>query len=356
MRLFFATALLQLLVVLHSGAQDFLPVKDLSRDLLEFKDGSYVSADENSRGKAIYLSLKPSQFSNEYLRISADDRFTVFVNGKLAATDQTSGVYDIDSLRKSYGASELLVGIYPLEVDASSVEIVSRKKVERADVQLRSSSGFRDFAVIAILTLLILFTVLVRLNPKLTADYFSLNKIFSIRETDDTQLYTRITSSSNILFYIFCSMMVGFSLVLIFKYTSSQKGESYFWVAMLEWIKLSLIVLFIFFLKVALVYSLSILFGIKGAGRIHFFYWIRVLVVTGSLISIGMFLYFISRGQQTSVYEIFRWTITVVLILLIALVFLKLMRRAECSIFHLFSYICATEIIPFLITIKLLYQ
>jgi hypothetical protein len=356
MRLFFATAILQLFVVFLAGAQDFLPVKDLSGDLLEFKDGSYVSADENSRGKAIYLSLKPSQFSNEFLRIRTDDRFTIFVNGKLAAADQTLGIYDIDSLRKKYGASDLLIGIYPLDVDASSVEIVSRRKAERAEVQLRSSSGFRDFAVIAILTLLILFTVLVRLNPKLTADYFSLNKIFSIRETDDTQLYTRITSSSNILFYIFCSMMVGFSLVLIFKYTSSQKTDSYFWVAMLEWIKLSVIVLFIFFLKVTLVYSLSILFGIKGAGRIHFFYWIRVLVVTGSLVSIGMFLYFISRGQQTSVYEIFRWTITVVLILLIALVFLKLMRRAECSIFHLFSYICATEIIPFLITIKLLYQ
>jgi hypothetical protein len=356
MRLFFATALLQLFVVLHSGAQDFLPVKDLSGDLLEFRDGSYVTADEDTQGKAVYVSLKPSQFSSEYLRIRADDQFAMFINGKLAAADEMFGIYDIDSLRRKYGASELLIGIYPLEVDASSVEIVSRRQAERVDVQRRSSSGFRDFAVIAILTLLILFTVLVRLNPKLTADYFSLNKIFSIRETDDTQLYTRITSSSNILFYIFCSMMVGFSLVLIFKYTSPQKGDTYFWIALLEWIKLSVIVLFIFFLKVALVYSLSILFGIKGAGRIHFFYWIRVLVVTGSLISIGMFLYFISRGQQTSVYEIFRWTITVVLILLIALVFLKLMRRAECSIFHLFSYICATEIIPFLITIKLLYQ
>jgi hypothetical protein len=280
----------------------------------------------------------------------------LFVNGKVAAANITQGLYNLDSIRSKYGASELLISMYPFKVSSSSVEIVSRKKKGVAETQLRASSGFRDFAVIAILTLLIMFTMLVRLNPKLTADYFSLNKIFSIRETDEAQLYTRITSSSNILFYIFCSMMVGFSLVLIFRYTSAQRTDVLFWMAMLEWIKLSMIVLFIFFLKVALVYSLSILFGIKGAGRIHFFYWIRVLVVTGSLISIGVFLYFISRGQQTSVYEIFRWTITIVLILLIALVFLKLMRRAECSIFHLFSYICATEIIPFLITIKLLYQ
>ena len=356
MRFFFALVALQLVVVCQLGAQDILLVKDIRSDLLEFSDGSYVPAEDGGSSKALYITLEPTQFISDYLRINADEEYALFVNTKLAATGRTTGVYSIDSLRKKYGASELLIGIYPAVKSKMAVEIVSRKKNQNVLSQLKPASGFRDFAVIAIITLLILFTILVRLNPKLTADYFSLNKIFSIRETDDTQLYTRITSSSNILFYIFCSMMVGFSLVLIFHFTSTQQSITQFWIAMLEWIKFSMIVLFIFFLKVALVYSLSRLFGIKGAGRIHFFYWIRVLVVTGSLISIGVFLYFISRGQHASVYEVFRWTITVVLILLIALVFLKLMRRAECSIFHLFSYICATEIIPFLITIKLLYQ
>lgn len=355
MRFFFATVVLCLFVVSYSGVQDFQQVKDLSHDLLEFTEGAYAPANENRR-TARYISIKPSEFSNDYLRVRSAKKFTLFVNGKLAAADQFRGVYNIDSLRLKFGSPELVIGFYPLKSSSSSVEIVSRKKNDRTEARLRASSGFRDFAVIAILVLLILFTALLRLNPKLTADYFSISKIFSVRETDESQLYTRITSSSNILFYVFCSMMVGFSLTLIFQYTASQKHHPDFWVALLQWIKLSMIVLFIFFLKVALVYSLSILFGIKGAGRIHFFYWIRVLVVTGSLISIGVFLYFISRGQHTNVYEIFRWIITIVLILLSALVFLKLMRRAECSIFHLFSYICATEIIPFLITTKLLYQ
>jgi hypothetical protein len=152
MRLFFATALLQLFVVFHSGAQDFLPVKDLSGDLLEFNDGAYVPADEGGT-KAVYLLLKPTDYGNDYVRIRADDKFAVFVNGKLAAADQSIGVYNIDSLRKKFGASELMMSIYPLKLSTSSVEIVSRKKTGRAEAQLKRSSGFRDFAVIAILTL-----------------------------------------------------------------------------------------------------------------------------------------------------------------------------------------------------------
>jgi hypothetical protein len=38
------------------------------------------------------------------------------------------------------------------------------------------------------------------------------------------------------------------------------------------------------------------------------------------------------------------------------LIILKLSKRMNHSKFHLFSYICATELIPLLITIKVLYN
>jgi hypothetical protein len=74
------------------------------------------------------------------------------------------------------------------------------------------------------------------------------------------------------------------------------------------------------------------------------------------VLTVTLFLYFISRGQRVGIYETMVWIITIVLMMMMVFVFLKLIRRADCSIFHLFSYICATELIPFLITVKLLHQ
>jgi hypothetical protein len=337
--------------------QPFLVVKDLSSSLYKYEDGAFVPREAREKNRTVYLSLRPGEYRGDFLQLRADENFSLFVNGKFAASEGTHVVYNIDSLRQVFGSPDLLLGIYHNEPSGLNVEIVSRNAKAVASSVIKPATGFRDFASVAILVLLIFFALMFRLNPKLAGDYFSISRIFSLRETEDNQVYTRITSSSNILFYVFCSLMAGFSLTVIFEFTSVAPGSGgHFGVALVRWLGLSLVVLLLFFAKIVLVYTLSALFGIKGVGGVHFFYWIRVLVVTGSILSVVVFIYFISRGQNDTVYEVMRWSITIVLISLIALVFLKLMRRAECSIFHLFSYICATEIIPFLITIKLLYQ
>ena len=65
-----------------------------------------------------------------------------------------------------------------------------------------------------------------QINPKLTSDYFSITKIFSTREGEDGQSSSRITSSINILFYAYCSLMLGYFLMIIFHYVPSQYAIS----------------------------------------------------------------------------------------------------------------------------------
>jgi hypothetical protein len=203
--------------------------------------------------------------------------------------------------------------------------------------------------------------VIAKLNPKLAADYFSVTRIFSMREGDDSQAYSRIASSTNILFYVYCSLMLGYFLMIVLHFLPAQYSvailfqPSNFWQALVGWLEISLIVLGIFFLKIVLVYAMSYIFGMREIGGIHFFNWVRLLLGVFGLLTVVVFLYFAAHGHRENFYSFLlsamAWTLAGWTILII----LKLQRQLSHSMFHLFSYICATELIPFLITIKVLY-
>jgi hypothetical protein len=350
-----------LMIPISGYSQELSVVKDLRSAVMKFDGGKYVSAEDDEELITAYFFIEASAYSGNDLRLTSHEPFVLFVNGQLAGAPSNHRVYDIDSLRHQFGVSDLQIAMYFQEPEADFASaIVSDAKVGVADVGFpRSPSAFRDFVITAILILLIMFVTIIRLNTKLTSDYFSISKIFTLREVDDGQNYSRITSSSNILFYIFCSMMAGFCLTVIYEFILSPGGAkitSLFWSSLFEWLVISVLILALFFLKILMVYTLSSLFGLRGVGGIHFFYWIRIIMLTVTTLTVILFIYFVLRGQNLSVYSAVLGIISFVLISIAIPVFLKLMRKAECSIFHLFSYICATEIIPFLITIKLLHQ
>ena len=71
---------------------------------------------------------------------------------------------------------------------------------------------------------------------------------------------------------------------------------------MAQWLKLGFIVLLLLFSKIVLVFLLSNLFGLRGIAGIHFFNWIRLLLIVSGALSLILFIYFISRGQNEEVY------------------------------------------------------
>jgi hypothetical protein len=222
-------------------------------------------------------------------------------------------------------------------------------------------SAFRDFAIIGIMVLLVMIITIIKLNPKLASDYFSISKIFSMREAEDGPSKSRITNSINILFYAYSSLMLGYFLMIVYHFlpheypTALYFQPTTFGDAILEWGELSLIVLALFFAKIVMVYGLSYIFGMKEVGSVHFFNWVRLLVGVFGVLTVIVFFYFIMRGARAGFYDFLLHAIAWVFVGWMVLIILKLQRQLQHSMFHLFSYICATELIPFLITVKVLY-
>lgn len=346
--------------------QQFSLKKDLQADWMVYEEQGYVPfGGRESAAQTVYFWLDADAYPGHRLRLESARSFDLFVNGQVAGSGQRL-VLGIDSLAKTFSTSNLLVGIRQGKIRAGGLTTVIEEPAQFSSgpesLVLRQSTAFKDFAIVGVLVLLLMLVVIIRLNPKLATDYFSVTKIFSMREGDDNQLYSRIASSTNILFYVYCSLLLAYYLIVIFHFISGRytlalsfQADS-FAMAILVWLELSLIILVVFILKIILVFGLSFLFGMREVAGIHFFNWVRLFLVIFGFMSMVLFIYYISHGQSegflSSLLRLLSWVMAGWMVL----IFLKLSGRMGHSMFHLFSYICATELIPFLITIKVLYN
>lgn len=338
--------------------------RDLMQDWQVFRDNRYESFADHQPSTTVYFEVNADKFSRDNLRIQAVKPFTLFVNGKLAAGQ--NGNFSIDSLARKYSSSRLMIAIHQDKIIPSALRTTIEARVRTNNGPIvsadRPATFFRDFVTVALIALLLLLIIVMRLNPKLTSDYFSVTKIFSLRESDDSQVRTRISTSTNVLFYGFCSLILGFYLLIIFHFltpvyaTANYFQTTSFFSAVAQWILLSVIVLGIFLVKMILIYSVSNMFGARDVAGIHFFNWIRMLLIVFGMLSLVVFTYFVLRGQSVGMNIFLLKLVGWCLALWTILIFLKLNGRSGYSLFHLFSYICATEIIPLVIIITVLYK
>ncbi len=346
----------------------FNVVKDLRRDWMTYERGSFKPMDDLpfTGLNTIYFQLEPGSYSGASLRLRSDKPFFLFLNGKIKAEYRGEIVLKVDSLAGTTPGSQILVAIHQDNINERNLrtEIVSGNSslVSEAGNVMRPYSHFRDFVVVSGLLIILLFLVELRLNPKLASDYFSISRLFSSREVDDSQAGARLTSGANVQFYILCSLMVGFYLLIIFYNLPSKFAlpirfyASGFWMICWQWLKLSGVIFIVFMLKLSIIFSMTRLFGMRGMARFHFFNWMRLLLIVFGSATIILFMYFISRGDSPTFFVIFLSLVIAVLIAWIVVAIFKLTGRTGHSMFHLFSYLCATEIIPLLITVKVLFQ
>lgn len=336
---------------------------------MTYDDGEYKPVTSHRDvDNTIYFTIESTRFPGAQISLSSSKPFFLFINGQLAARLEGHSSFSVDSLMSRYSSSSLIVSIYQPNINLSdlntAVVLSTPGEASNAVVvdQLKPTTFFRDFVIVSSLFITIIFLLVININPKLASDYFSVTRIFSLRDTDDAHSSTRLAAGADFQFYLVCSLLIGFYIMIVSEHLPTSyllplyfKGTS-FWSCVVLWLKCSVIILAILLLRIVLIYTLTRLFGLKGLGRVHFFNWLRLILVVLGTASVVLFAYFILRGQNIQVFEIFMSLIVGVLTAWIIIAFLKLNGKTEHAMFHLFSYICATEIIPLLITFKVLFH
>ncbi len=345
------------------GEEKFTVVRDLSEDWTSFADGAYRKFEEGMRTESVHFRLDRRECERCFLKLNSPRDLYFFINGKLLKRISGPAMISLDSLTRTAGSPGLTITIYQPALNTSRLEtLLMRPGSVETNLALKPSGHLRDFVSTAGLLLIAIYVAMITVNSKLAGDYFSLRRILSLREAEDNQSHSRFAISSNLWFYIFCSLLVALYLLLVFGHlpddfaVARRLDDVTFGLMVWQWVKLAGFIFLLLMMKIAAIYLLSNLFGMTGIAGVHFFNWIRFTLLVFSALLVLLFVYYISRGINPSVYITFQYILLTTLIGWIVILFLKLNNRAEHSMFHLFSYICATELIPLLITVKVLFQ
>jgi hypothetical protein len=349
--------------ILYAQTTDQELIKDLRGEWLIMNGEGFRNFDGDPVNK-IFFSIDASQFKGDFLYLGDDRPFGVFINQKLAAEKDHGHIkLSLDSLSALYSA-QLSISIFQAGgVRSFSSRLLGPPSPAPSFDQYpypRRGNFFLDFSLMSTLLLSVYLIFLLRTNPRLTVDYLNVFKLFSAQEREENVLTGRITSRVNLLFYFFCSLFCSLTLLVVFhlakdlvpmanRFPVRSTAEGFF-----QWIKLSVIIAILLMLKLSLVLLFSSLFNLRDKAPIQYFNFIRALFLAAGLVAMINTLNFVWNGQSGSVDSVWLKMGAGLLVLSAGMVYLKLLTLTRYHFFHLFSYLCASEIIPLVILLKVL--
>ena len=281
--------------------------------------------------------------------------------------DTDSNLLPIDSLILKWPRGEIQLAIYHPDINKDNLEIGVMKYISiRQDdantrLILRENNFEKDFLIIALMIVLIAFALLISTNPKLTSEYLNIRRVLTIREREENILNARLSSPINLVYYGFCAMVTSLFFIIVINVSpsnfelSSYSQSTSLAAAMLKWLVFSFIIFVLIIARVFVLFLLANIFDMRPFLSLHHFNFIRLSLIVfgfGLILSVGFLL---SGLNSTSFYSFLLTLLSWVFGLWIIILFLKLIDRAEFRISHLFSYICGSEVILFLVIIKVLY-
>ncbi|HET9504853.1 MAG TPA: DUF4271 domain-containing protein [Hymenobacter sp.] len=106
--------------------------------------------------------------------------------------------------------------------------------------------------------------------------------------------------------------------------------------------------------KFLLVEGLSYIFDLRALATIHYREYLRTTLVMGLLVPIALFLFLSLNAYWPPIVSIANGFVLVLLTVTVLRVAQTLHQRASLLNLHLFAYLCATEILPLAVLLKLI--
>jgi hypothetical protein len=354
-----------LVFVTSVGLCQRVPIYDLSKDWKVLVSDQYTdfSKAPTRSPNTIYFTLDANRFRSYDLEISCARDYSVWINGKLIQQTEAGEIsFDIDSLAKLY-RTPMTVGLYARKgLSHLRTSVIAFSTLPTEDVEtLRKKNYLRDFSVLGVFILIFGFLVMIRFNRRLLFDYFDFTKLFSLQERDESLVAGRITSRFSMLIYFYLSAWCAFLFLVTFQHI----GDSWLIISdytigsvangFARWGKLTFVIGLIIFIKVSIVLLLSIVFRLREGGSIQVLNYFRMISFLLMILSVILVFYFILTTKSPQYYE----ALIVITAWIMAgwgvLIFLKLLNKSTYSVFHLFSYLCASEFFPIIILFKSLF-
>lgn len=345
----------------------------LDAQVLENYDGQWNSAREESwlgSNNQIELNLDLRNFPKSDLQIKLPSQSTVFIDQKLwqLTTADTIIFRNIEGLRAEFGRDTVTFTVVSPNLTPESPslkKVVGRSQLNEIVLisdELPLSGRFipqqvKDFYITGLLVILSFFALYKLAYPYLLAVMVQPLAVISAEDFSDSGNLQKFFSFDIIFYLLIVGMMiseVGVLCLVIFKkaWLETWIGLDYSSLLMI-WLLGALGVLVLTILKFIGIRIISYLFDLGKAEFSHFFYLLRLMVFGCSLI-ILVGTYFVVNnysGLESALSFLISGLFWGYILGVLGL-FLIMMSRLSFKKYHLFTYLCIAELIPFLILSK----
>lgn len=302
----------------------------------------------------------PPSAPHARLLIHSRGPFTLWVNQIQISSAVNDVTLSLDSLRAQFDG-EWWLGVHSRErlADVWMTLQLPADQITRPFLEPLPSHEVANFVIMVSLVLIAVGIRLWRGSPTLFYAYFNIFRLVSTRERDETQRM-RITSSQNILFYFFLGAWLAFLVVLLFATDPTASLPLFFPTTrfiglLLNWLLLTTFVVILIFSKYALQTFFSRIYAVFDQSPDQFFTFVRVCFLVAALLTIWLLgSYFLGISMPSS-YAIAVLVLLGSSLLSIAFMQIRFLKGTPFRLFHIFSYLCLTEVIPLVITFRLLY-
>lgn len=332
---------------------------------LDDNDQHQSFAPSNQQQK-IYLSVDKSFPEGAVLNMLVNSNTSIFIDGRIVdfASSSQRISYSMDSLFSVYDVQlgQLIVTLFnPYNISVKQTTITRPYidlEEEKSIPVLRNNANNLNVLLIFVLTILVMFTYIKLAHAEIWKGYMKWSRILSLKDQGDAIYKIRPFEKGALIIvlgYTLISATAIFGLFYLSEYL--MLGSDYFDsgnipLLIFKWLGLVLFLFVLAYSKYILIKMFTTLFDFKGASKIHFYNHIKIsIVIVLALLLTELILIF---GFRSTLLD--DWIPHVIIILLVLkslLVSVKLIKISSYRLFHLFSYLCATELVPAIVLVKI---
>jgi hypothetical protein len=341
--------------------------------VLENYDGLWKSAREESwlgSNNQIELKVDLVDFPESELQIKLPSKSTVFIEGKLWRLTSGDTVFfrSLREIQSEFGQDTVTFTVVSPNLGpgrTSIKKVLGRSNLDETVLRSDQSSvsgrfvpqPVKDFYFTALFIILFFLAIYKLAYPYLLAMMLQPLSVINAEDFSDSGNLQKFFSFDVIFYILIVAMMISqgaVSSLVVFRreWLDTWIGLDYSSLLAI-WLGGAFCILALTIVKFIAIKLISYLFDLGKAEFSHFFYLLR-LIVFGSAVVLLVGAYFVSNhfsGLESALSLVLSGFFWFYIFGVLGL-FLIMMSRLSFKKYHLFTYLCIAELVPFLILAK----
>ncbi|MEQ9423389.1 MAG: DUF4271 domain-containing protein [Cyclobacteriaceae bacterium] len=335
--------------------------------IVKEKSGDFIPLlGDQKNHQVLHFYINPKNNSSNLFEICTDDFITVLVDNSIRdqLRENECRLIPIDSLLALNSSSDsVLLTIYKdktSEVRTSLLHRALNYAPPTITAKTRDQDNEADSFLIFIFVIFIAIILLREINPKFSEEFASIQKTVSLRVRQSTLYKSKFYSREVTLILVIQSMILATIyevLTISYPELSLKLFDSHgFWVEFSEWLIMASVFYVFAIAHLSILWLVNLFFRQKECLPIQFIDSLRLNNIN------FLFIFLILFGSFIISPNLFKSVISTVWIgfaifyaIKLFIIYFKLSGVTSFRKIHLFSYFCATEILPALLVVKIVF-